>query len=299
MTESKPYRIRWKVLVTYFILSYGITWICSLIATNGLLLFQLPTIISDVSSLLLHYGPALAALIVVGIAGGRMGIRELLSRFRLWRVGIQWYLFVLLYPPLIKLIAVGLNILLGGSAPTFFSTRLVHQANPFVLFFPVFVVVFLQAGIAEEIGWRGFALPQLQSQYSALTSSLILGVLWALWHFHPQNWSILLPTAWWYILGILSLTVIFTWVFNHTYGSLLLAVLFHTANNTSDWIIPIEPAVTGTGAVRVYILYRVCTLLFAVALVLVCGPKYLSHRGSVGASSPTSVHRINQIRTRL
>ena len=281
MTESKPHYIRWKALVTYFILSYGITWICSLIATNGLLPFQLPTIINDVSSPLVHYGPALAALMVVGIAGGRTGIRELLKRFRLWRVGIQWYLFVLLYPPLIKLIAVGLNILLGGSAPTFFSTRLIHQGNPFVLFIPVFIVVFFQAGIAEEIGWRGFALPQLQSQYSALTSSLILGVLWALWHFYPQNWSILLPTAWWYILGILSLTIIFTWVFNHTYGSLLLAILFHTANNTSDWIIPIEPAVTGTGAVRVYILYRVCTLLFAVALVLICGPKYLSHRGSV------------------
>ena len=267
-------------LVAYFILAYGITWILSIIATKGLLPFQLPTAIRTFGSLLLHYGPALAAIIVTGIAGGRVGVQKLLGRFREWRVGVQWYLFVLLYPTISRLIAVGLNVLLGGTAPAFFRARFVPEGNPVILFVPVFVGVLLQAGVAEEIGWRGFALPRLQARYSALTSSLILGMLWALWHFHPQNWPGLAPIAFWYILEVLSLTVIFTWVYNNTRGSLLVAVLFHTASNTSDWIVPIVPFITGASDIRAFVLHGLFNLIVAIAIIVVFGPKHLSRRPS-------------------
>lgn len=263
-------------LVAYFVLAYGITWILSIMATKGLLPFQLPTAIRTLGSILLHYGPALAAIIVAGIVGGRAGVRELLSRFREWRVGVNWYLFVLLYPTIARLIAVGLNVLLGGTLPAFFRARGIPEGNPVVLFMPVFVGVLFQAGIAEEIGWRGFALPRLQTRYSALTSSLILGVLWALWHFHPQSWSDLAPIAFWYILGVLSLTVILTWVYNNTRGSLLVAVLFHTASNTADWIVPIASFITGVSDVRAFVLLHVLNLIVAIALIVVFGRANLS-----------------------
>jgi membrane protease YdiL (CAAX protease family) len=269
MEENKTKGATFTGLAAYVILAYGITWACSCLATGFLLPFQLPPVVKSIASIVLHYGPTLAAITVVGWIGGTAKIGKLFGKLCLWRVGVPWYLFALLYPPLIKLSAVGLDVLLGATAPAFFHTRLVQQANPAALFLPIFVVVLFQSGIAEEIGWRGFALPQLQQHSSALVSSLILGLLWAGWHFHPQNWESLLPTAGWYILGILSLTVIFTWVFNHTRGSLLIAVLLHTANNTSDWIIPLDPAVTGLGATRAYIIYRIGSLLLAISLVAI------------------------------
>ena len=276
--SPRPGFLKRNSLVAYFVLAYGITWILSIMATKGLLPLQLPTAIRTFGSILLHYGPALAAIIVAGIVGGSAGVRELLSRFREWRVGVHWYLFILLYPTIARLIAVGLNVLLGGTAPAFFRARGIPQGNPIILFIPVFVGILLQAGIAEEIGWRGFALPRLQAHYSAFTSSLILGVLWALWHFHPQNWPDLAPIAFWYILSVLSLTVIFTWVYNNTRGSLLVAVLFHTASNTSDWIVPIVPFITGASDVRASVLLQVFNLIVAVAIIVVFGSKHLSRR---------------------
>ncbi len=280
MTERKQNWIKRNSLVAYFVLAYGITWILSIIATKDLPLFPSPAAIRTFSSILLHYGPALAAIIVAGIVGGGASIWELLGRFREWRVGLHWYLFVLLYPTIARLLAVGLDVMLGGTAPAFFRARdLPEGVTPIVLLIPVFVGVLFQAGIAEEIGWRGFALSRLQARYSALNSSLILGVLWALWHFHPQNWPFLAPIAFWYILGVLSLTVIFTWVYNNTKGSLLIAVLFHTASNTSDWIVPIAPLITGASDARAFVLLHVFYLIVAIAVIAVFGPKHLS-RGS-------------------
>jgi membrane protease YdiL (CAAX protease family) len=276
--SPRPGFLKRNSLAAYFVLAYGITWILSIMATKGLFPFQLPAAIMTFSSILLHYGPALAAIIVAGIVGRRAGVQELLSRLREWRVGVHWYLFILLYPTIARLIAVGLNVLLGGTAPAFFGARGIPEGNPIILFIPVFVGLLLQAGIAEEIGWRGFALPRLQAHYSALTSSLILGVLWALWHFHPLHWSDLAPIAFWYILGTLSLTVIFTWVYNNTRGSLLVAVLFHTASNTSDWIVPIVPFITGASDVRASVLLQVFNLIVAVAIIVVFGSKHLSRR---------------------
>jgi membrane protease YdiL (CAAX protease family) len=194
------------------------------------------------ASILLHYGPALAAIVVAGAAGGRRGIGRLLRPLGHWRVGVGWYVFVLLFPLGVRLAATGLNLLLGGSPPSFFAagaeSGVPAGVHPLLLLVPVFLGVFLQAGIAEEIGWRGFALPRLQARFGALTSSLILGLLWAVWHFDPQRGPALLERGVLYPLAVLAMTVLMTWVYNSTGGSLLLVVLYHTASNVSDWIAP-------------------------------------------------------------
>jgi len=262
-----------RALAFYFVLAYIITWGLSWIAVSG----QSPSPLVNLSSLLLHYGPALAAIIVAAAVGGRRGIGQLLGKLRQWRVGVGWYVFVLLFPLLTRLLAVGIDLLLGGTAPTFFSAKGIPEgANPILLIVPVFIAVLFQAGLAEEIGWRGFALPRLQTRYNALVSSLILGVLWAIWHFHPQNWPTLAPVAGWYALSVIAFSIVLTWVYNNTGGSLLLVVLLHTASNTADWIVPIVPSLDGMS--RAGLLQLAINILVAVALIAIFGAQRLSRK---------------------
>ena len=94
----------------------------------------------------------------------------------IWRVSIFWYLFSFLVPAVIVLLAIGLHILLGGAVPEF------GDPAQWYLVIPVFLYVLFFSVLGEEIGWRGYALPELQANHSALTASLIIGVIWGLWH---------------------------------------------------------------------------------------------------------------------
>ena len=267
-------------LVLFFALAYGITWLFSALATPGLLPLELPAVVRGLGAVLCHFGPSLAAMLVSAASGGRTALRQLLSQLGRWRVGAGWYAFVLLYPLAARLLAAGLDVLLGGTAPLPFRAGSVPAGNPLLLLVPVFAGVLLQAGLAEEIGWRGFALPRLQARYSALISSLILGILWAGWHFHPLNWPLMRPVAPWYVLGTLPFTILFTWVYNSSGGSLLLAVLFHTASNVSDWILPIVPFLSSTGSGRAYGLLILINTLLAATVVIACGPQHLARSAS-------------------
>lgn len=278
MNETNPGLLKRYSLFIYFILAYGITWVLSILATEGLLPFQIPTTIKTFSAIVLHYGPALSGIIVASIVGGKSGVCELLGRLGRWRVDFRWYLFALFYPTVLSLIAVGLDFLLGGTLPKFFSSANIPAGNPLALIIMVFLVVFFQAGLAEEIGWRGYALPKLQSRYSALVASLILGVLWGLWHFHPQNFPSLAPLAFWYMLNIISGTILLTWLYNNTDKSVLLAALFHTASNVSDWVVPTLSTISATNSIRSFIIKCLLMCLVAFAVIVLYGPSHLSRR---------------------
>jgi membrane protease YdiL (CAAX protease family) len=167
----------------------------------------------------------------------------LFKRLLTWRVGIQWYLFVLFWPAVLSLAKTGIAVVLGSAVPDFSQPPFVQlyplppellNTTPFIVFLPF---VFLQqmligSSMGEEIGWRGYALPRMQTNQSSLRASLLLGVLWGVWHFplwltkgHPMHETFL----GWSVLGLMATTVLFTWVYNHTKGSLLLALLFHTS----------------------------------------------------------------------
>ncbi len=97
--NTHPYteKITQRSLVVFFLLAFGITWGLSVIATEGLLPVALPPMLMNISAVLLHYGPALAAIILIGITGGRSAFRSLLGKLGQWRVGFGWYLFIFLY----------------------------------------------------------------------------------------------------------------------------------------------------------------------------------------------------------
>jgi CAAX protease family protein len=176
-------------------------------------------------------GPFLAAFVMTGATEGMPGIRRLLGRFVQWRVGFWWYLFAIVGIPAITVLgAVALpGVLASYESPSLWL----------LLTYPIAFVTALVIGspLGEEPGWRGFALPRLQRLYGPLGGSLVLGPLWGLWHlpyFWMPEWGTPKDTGLdivWYALAAIALTIIYTWVFNRTKGSLVIVTLVHASND--------------------------------------------------------------------
>ena len=229
-------------LVSFFIMAYAFTWIAWspwVLSEDGVGL--LPFRLSGAASGLLNaaailLGPTLSALIMTGVTEGRAGIGRLLRRIVLWRVGLRWYLVALVGIPVVMVL--GTLILPGGLA----SLRSLGPGYllTYLSVFPLVVV--LGGPLFEEIGWRGFALPRLQPLHGPLLGTLILGLLWALWHlpeFLIPSWAessggtgFLAIVK--FVLIAVTFAVVTTWVFNNTKGSVFVAILVHASIDTSS-----------------------------------------------------------------
>jgi membrane protease YdiL (CAAX protease family) len=201
-------------LIAFFVLAYLLTWwIYPLLKFSPLLgIFGL-------------FGPALAAMIMAAATEGKAGVKALLSRVVLWRVGLPWYVVALGLPTVLSLATAALHYLLGGS-------EFVQVGGLTIFDFLLFVLV-----VGEELGWRGYALPLLLEKRSAVSASLILGLKWGVWHLPtfviPGTPQYGLPFAAFVLLTI-EYSILMTWVFLHTHGSVLIATLFHGAINLSQ-----------------------------------------------------------------
>jgi uncharacterized protein len=221
-------------LTFYFLLAYAGTWVVTVpfaLSANGVgfLPFGVPDgSVIFVSAVWVFLGPTLAAFIVTGTTEGRAGIRSLMHRYVLWRVGLRWYLVVILGPPVIILLA---TIVLPGALASF---QTLAPLQPLLLLVSFPIVLIFGGALFEEGGWRGFALPRLQRLHGPLVGSLILAPLWASWHlplFWVRVWgtppTILNMVL--FLASVIFMTIVFTWVFNNTKGSILLAILLHTS----------------------------------------------------------------------
>ena len=246
-------------LVAYFVIAFAGTWAFLLpfaLSRNvnglGLLPFTLPD-----SAFLIAFvlgtlaGPALASLSVTAVTSGRAGVGQLLRRCVQWRVGIGWYLIAIFGFPLIYLVAY--SVFLGMNLPL---ALLVQWPLLFTVFLPWAVFNILTGSFAEELGWRGFALPRLQQRYGPVLGSIILGTLHGLWHLPAFFTRLLGPFSLPYYAGFLfaaiASTFLFTWIFNHTKGSVLLATLTHACSNGAQnvlaLLIPAQLVVSGWAA---------------------------------------------------
>jgi membrane protease YdiL (CAAX protease family) len=222
---------------------------------------------------------SLAGIVIAAVEGHKGGVRELLGRFLIWRVGIQWWAFALLFMVLPSVASLYLFSLFGGPPVDWSGLGPLYSVVPMILMLTVF------AGVGEEFGWRGFALPRLQARYSALVSSLIVGALWGLWHiplflvegtaqYEWRSDAGLIPAVLMYTVFVIAWSIQYTWVFNNTKGSVLLAAVFHGAGNT--WIggyIDVYRGYFG-GVVTV----MVVSVVVSIVIVLVAGPAHLSRR---------------------
>ncbi|MBP1468296.1 CPBP family intramembrane metalloprotease [Candidatus Chloroploca sp. M-50] len=192
----------------------------------------------------------LPAWIVWNVFSRRRGVRDLLRTLAAWRAPPIWYLVALLLPVIISLLGLALLALLGQPLPPWPRTEPMRELLPLLV--TTFVATLLYGGpLGEEAGWRGFALPRLQAHHSPLVASLLLSVVWGLWHvpLHLQGvyhgiFPDGLPGILLRIVITIPTTVLFTWFFNRTKGNLWLVVLLHTAvNNTAGFWLPVTVGV--------------------------------------------------------
>jgi len=205
------------------------------------------------------FGPTAAALIMSGRLYGRRGVGDLVIRIARWRVGVGWYLFALFSTLGIGLGAIGVHALVGGATP---------PTNLHVVFAQV-----ISAGLPEEYGWRGFALPHLLKRRSALGSSLIIAILWVLWHI-PIS-PILNDTSFLglFLLEVIPLTILFSWLYINSHGSILLVVLFHLASNAVVEVLNIP------GSLSLWAIYVGMNWLLVVSIAARYGVARLSRYG--------------------
>src|ERR687893_913796 len=232
--------IRSRPLVTFFVLAFAITWAVWVPRAAGVPVGAVGQLWTWV--------PAAAALLAAALVGGRAAVAELGSRLVRWRVGWRWYAVVVLGPAAFSLSVAAAYALLGGSWAGAAPPALSGETSLVLL--PVFLAALLATdGLGEELAWRGFALPQLLVRHDALVASLILGALWAAWHL-PLVWTEGFPLfgqpVWLLLLDTTAKSVLFTWVFLHTRGSVLLAALFHATTN----LFVVSPVVTDAGSVE-------------------------------------------------
>lgn len=214
----------------FYLLAFGISWlgwVPAVLGSRGVAPFD--NSYFQFLLILPAIGPALAAVLVTQAVYGKAQVEQLFKALSNWQVSIVWYLIALLGPFLLLLIGQGITKFFGLSA-----TRPVLQGDlvPFAL--SAFVMSLL-SNPWEEVGWRGFALPHLQKRYSALGATLIVGILWGMWHlplfFWVGNPMAEYPFLPWFV-GTVAETFIYTWLYNSTKGSLLLVTVFHVALNT-------------------------------------------------------------------
>jgi uncharacterized protein len=204
-------------------------------------------------------GPLLAALIVIAVADGAAGFRELGSRMIRWRVGWRWWLVALGTPFAVLAVAVLANVtIFGAPAP-----QLAGMAwGSIALVFAIRFVNPMDGPLGEEPGWRGYALPHLQASRSPLASATILAAFAALWHLP------LVVTGQLFLFGLpvtFAITFVYVWLFDHTGGSVLMTMVFHVAQGTVSYA---ALGFVGADAARMDWLTGALWIVLAVALVV-------------------------------
>ncbi len=272
MINNKTSWIERNSLVMYFALAYAISWAFMLpvaASAQGLLKQPVPFALYYLGS----FGPLTSALSLTGLIEGRRGIRELLGRLLKWRVGFGYFAFSVFAPFVLFAIAVIVVRIFAGTWPNL-SLLGAMDYLPYLGIAGAMGLWLLTYGMGEEVGWRGFALPRLQRSHSARSAALILGVIWAGWHLPAfffrdtyMEMGLLLGFPM-FLVSVIFASIILTWLYNSTQGSLLMVVLFHALFN---WL-----SVSEAGGDGVAIIMGAEAVFWAVRVMKVYGPENLS-----------------------
>ena len=247
--------IRRHSLTVFLLLTFGLTWAVWVPRAAGV-----PVgVVGQLST----WAPAVAAVLAAALTSGRAGLLSALVR---WRVAWPWYVLVILGPAAFSAAVAGAYTLVGGSFDAAFPAA--STAFPSLVLFLVLLTV--TDGLGEEPAWRGFALPRLLERHQALTASLLLGVVWGLWHLplvFTEGSALFGQPIWLLLTDIVAKSVLFTWVFLRTRGSVLLAALLHGSTN----LFAVSPTVAMTGSLVLPGLALAAKWLLVIAAVLIGG----------------------------
>jgi membrane protease YdiL (CAAX protease family) len=255
-------------LIMFFVLAYGLSWALEIplaLRARGLIAAPIPGSLHYLAA----YGPMLAAIIVTGLTDGQVALKALWERMRKWRVRPMWWLVALAPLVLYALLALVLRIIEGEGSGLVALGQIDFLPN---LGAGALLVWFLTFGLGEETGWRGYALPRLQRSRSALSATVILSALWALWHlplfFYLYDTTILVG----FLLGLLAGAITFTWLYNSTGGSILLVAVWHAAFNFVTGCLACKTGVTAA-------VVSALVMVWAVVVVVWFKPATLSRVG--------------------
>jgi len=266
ISKANPWR--------FFVLALGISWFFWMwVILLGWNVFTFPAIILGAFGL---FGPAIAEIILISRTHDKKQWRDYWQRiFDIRRISKRWHLVIWFTFPVLNTFAFLLSILAGSPLPEFETAENLLSEPWRILSFAVFILLY--GPLPEELGWRGYALDGLQARYNALFSSLILSVVWALWHlplfFMKGQWHhdvLKFGTLdfWTFIFSPIFLSILFTWIYNNTNRSTLSAIFFHFMCNFSGNLIPL------TEQGRLYSLILI--IILSVVVTLIFGPKTLT-----------------------
>lgn len=268
--------IRRYPLWAYFVLVFGFSWSWwgSLLVLapggfpEGRAQFGPPALFALLAAL----GPSLVGVVLTWLLDGTVGVKTLFTRLGQWRASLAWYAIATLTTSLL------LSVILAGLfffVSPVYRPSIISASNPAgVLGFGVLIGV--MAGVLEELGWTGFALPRLQRRYQPLRAAFILGVIWGLWHFVGDYWgridsygSLYLPNFVVFVIEVTAYRILIAWVYNHSQGSLLLAILMHASFSGGQYIF--IPALSPLDSLRVHLVFATA-LWLVVAVVAALSP---------------------------
>ena len=216
----------------FFVLAFAFSWV---VWAPAVFLSRGPSEPRTLAALL-HLagslGPMVSALVVTALAGGSAGVRELLGRIVRWRVGVGWWVIAALGTPILFLLAALISGLMFGGWPNMGEFGR-SEEFAFLGLLPYSLANIVFFGFGEEVGWRGFALPILQTgRRSALLAALILSLFWAAWHIPLFSFAMGLKSmglavlpGWFFFF--LTGSVLLAWLYNSTGGSILIVAIFH------------------------------------------------------------------------
>jgi membrane protease YdiL (CAAX protease family) len=217
--------------ILFTINAIAISWLCwlPLVASNR----QLGHVAASTAPLLIvlgTFGPFLSAVTIVARTSGFRGLGEFLGQALRWRVGIQWYVAALVAPAAIRIVVLLVHVLKGAAVPD-----LSEPARWLALPSTFLMVLLIGGPVGEEFGWRGFLLQRVQPVLGLLWASVVIGLISAFWHLPlfliPGTAQSHLPFAL-FLVRIVGLSIISTWIYNGTRRSLLFVLLFHASLNT-------------------------------------------------------------------
>jgi len=255
-------------ILSFFIMAYGFTWIIwsfIVLSQSGLGILPFRLRLFPLGAVGPFVGPMLSACIVTAITEGRTGVVRLLSRYVQWRVGFIWYPLVLLGVPALQVLGM---VLLPGELQSFQVSLLSPALLNYLLFFVP--GLFLYGPFAEELGWRGFALPRLQQRYGPFLGAILLGILWGLWHSplyllpsYASQYGGASPLLYLaqFIVTSVFITWCMAWVYNNTKESLLIMILFHTSLTFQGVLQQVFPSQLGNSLLFATIGYGAAALL--------------------------------------
>ncbi|MFC0547911.1 CPBP family intramembrane glutamic endopeptidase [Kutzneria chonburiensis] len=229
--------IRRRPLIWFFALANLLSWAAwtpYVLSENGLglLHFRFPELLgtSQFAGVLpgAYLGPIFSAYVVTRVADGRPGLRRWVGRLANWRVNWRWYVGVVVAVPAVLTVA---SVALTDRGP------MLPAMATLIAYVPGLVLQMITTGLAEEPGWRDFALPRLQERFGPLGGTLVLGPLWGVWHLplffsdwgNWPHWTWLTPVE--FVATCVTFSIIMTWVFNRSGESLPIAMLLHTSVN--------------------------------------------------------------------